>query len=125
MRIYYTCPHCKKEITINSWASDRFILARKLGEIFPQNCKTCGSRVVIHVNDVKADENKLKNIMIFVFAIIESVLLFFWHWDYIFGISKYGAAIAIGMIFIPHYTYKQLDFNSRGNVDYFNKKLYR
>ena len=55
-----------------------FVLAKKLGEVIPVNCQKCGSNNDIHVNDVKAEENKLVSLFAeFIFLAGTLAFLFF------------------------------------------------
>jgi hypothetical protein len=124
MRLFSICPQCNKEFTINTRASDRFILARKLGEEFPINCTECGSRLGVHVNEVKAEENKIMSLLAGIIFLAGTIILFIWLWEYLFRTSAYGVLSFIGVLMIPYFVYGGINRSQRERVKYFNSKWY-
>lgn len=56
---YYTCKACNENSKIKSMASDRVELERDMGETFRATCTHCHDSRTVHVNDVKAEPNKI------------------------------------------------------------------
>ena len=125
MRLYCFCPKCKKEITINTRASDRFVLARKSGENFPLNCSHCGFRITIHVNDVKAEEWKYLRLLAGIIFIMISLLLLFFVKDIY---NKVSILKAIGIMLFPFFVgsffFSAIVKSNRKSIQYFNSKWF-
>jgi len=56
---YYTCPKCHENTKVKYLATDRVDMERDLGETFVAEFAHCYERKTIHVDDVKAEPNKL------------------------------------------------------------------
>ena len=88
MNLYTNCKSCKKEIKIKSSASTRPELQMEKGDEFNVNCQSCGKMEKKHVNDIKAEPNK----MILLFGVIIGILATIFLWVF------YGAIGTVSII---------------------------
>ncbi|MBU3010308.1 hypothetical protein KO506_02735 [Polaribacter vadi] len=106
MKLYTNCKSCKKEITIKSNASTRPDLQMEKGDEFNVNCFNCGKKEKKHVNDIKAEPNKLVLLIGLLLGIFAT--LFLW--------TIYGAigtvSIIIPLIFLQQQMSSTKGFNS-------------
>jgi hypothetical protein len=56
---YFTCKNCHENTKVKSMATDRVEMERDLGETLLIECSHCHDRKTIHVNDVRAEPNKV------------------------------------------------------------------
>ena len=64
-------------------ASTRSDLEKEKGENFEVNCQNCGSRYLVHVNDVRAKENKYTTLFGIALGTLAAVLL--WRFAGVFS----------------------------------------
>lgn len=106
MKLYTNCKSCKTEITIKSNASTRPDLQMEKGDEFNVNCLNCGKLEKKHVNDIKAQPNKLILLIGLLLGIFAT--LFLW--------IIYGAigvlSIIIPLIFLQQQMSATKGFNS-------------
>lgn len=110
MRLFSNCSGCKAPVTIRSMAVTRSDLERDKGEKFEVNCQKCGTRYMVHVNDVRARENKIIMIAGVCMAVIIGIVL----WEFL-------GAISTMVIIIPGLIWQQ----QRNAVQAFNNYLIR
>ena len=79
MQLYTRCSSCQNNIIIKSSASDRIALARKNGEEFQVNCE-CGNRYNIHVDDVKAKQDKT-TLILFLISLVIGIIATIMIWN--------------------------------------------
>jgi hypothetical protein len=91
MKLYTICQSCKEEVKIRSMASTRPDLEMEKGETFEINCKKCGLRHNVHVNDVKAKENNTTIIGGIGLSVIVTAIL----WNFFGAISTISGIIPI------------------------------
>lgn len=85
---YYYCPSCQERNAFSSMASDRVELEREKGERIPVECEHCHSRTKLHVNQVRAEPNKIITGASAVAGVVGAVAL--WQVGFI-------AAITVGL----------------------------
>ncbi len=56
---YFTCKVCHENTRFATMASDRVELERERGELIVVSCKHCHRKQSIHINEVKAEPNKV------------------------------------------------------------------
>ena len=78
MNLYTFCKSCKKEIQINSNAATRPDLQMEKGDEFLVTCQNCGKKEKKHVNDIKAEPNKI--ILFSGFLLGISITVFLWFY---------------------------------------------
>ena len=110
MNLYTNCKSCKKDIKIKSSASTRPELQMEKGDEFNVNCQNCGKMEKKHVNDIKAEPNK----MILLFGIGVGILATIFLWTF------YGAIGTVSII-IPVLFWQQQMNSTKG----FNSYLIR
>jgi DNA-directed RNA polymerase subunit RPC12/RpoP len=91
MLLYTACQSCKEEVPIRSSASTRPDLEMDKGETFEINCQKCGSRHNVHVDDVRAKQNKAIIIAGVGIGLLTTVFL----WDFFGAISTISLTIPI------------------------------
>lgn len=125
MNLYTHCKNCKFEIDFSISARDRFVLARKLGEQIDLNCNSCGTWKQYHVNEIKAEENKIISLMALLILFGGTIGIFIYLWRYIFNSSGVLAVAGLlGVLTIPFLVYQAINSSQSNKVDYFNSKKY-
>lgn len=56
---YFTCPSCHENTPFKTMATDRVELEKEKGEFIPAQCGHCYQQLRVHVNDIKAEPNKV------------------------------------------------------------------
>ena len=121
MKLYTNCHNCKKEIRFSIWTSDRVELSNSKGDKINLTCKHCGQKGLYHVNEIKATESKIGQIIALVIFIVGTPLTLLFVGDYIFQFnSVYGAAALGGLIGVPLIVYSIIDKDQRKRVRQFN-----
>ena len=110
MKLYTNCKSCKEDIKIKSSASTRPDLQMEKGNEFNVNCQSCGKMEKKHVNDIKAEPNK----MVLLIGVGIGILATIFLWDF------YGAIGTVSII-IPVLFWQQQMNATRG----FNSYLIR
>ncbi|MFI2743322.1 hypothetical protein ACG2LH_11315 [Zhouia sp. PK063] len=77
MQLYTNCTSCKQSFKIASNAATRAELQMEKGDEFEVSCKHCGTRLHKHVNDIKAEPNKLLILIGFGLGILVTIVLLF------------------------------------------------
>ena len=107
MNLFTNCKSCKKDIKIKSSASTRPELQMEKGDEFNVNCQNCGKMEKKHVNDIKAEPNKI----ILLFGIGVGILATIFLWNF------YGAIGTVSII-IPVLFWQQQMSSTRGFNSY-------
>jgi len=79
MSLYSICKSCKESIKVKSGATTRPDLQMEKGSEFNVNCQKCGKIDKIHVNDVKAESNKMIILIGLIFGIIATIILLYFY----------------------------------------------
>ncbi|WP_053978061.1 hypothetical protein [Mangrovimonas xylaniphaga] len=79
IKLYTHCKSCRNEITIKSNAATRPDLQMEKGDEFVINCMHCGKMDKKHVNDVKAEPNKVILISGIILALLVAICLFIFY----------------------------------------------
>lgn len=56
---YFTCPSCHENTRFKTMATDRVELEKEAGEFISLQCDECYRQLRVHVNDIKAEPNKI------------------------------------------------------------------
>lgn len=125
MKLYARCKKCKSDIYLKTVASDRFKLAKKVGEKVRLQCESCGNEQMTSVNDIKAEENKMINLIGVLIFLIGTVVILILIWPYLNRSSSvYVISGLISPIIIPFMVYQGLHKSQYHRVHYFNIKIY-
>lgn len=73
---FFTCPSCKENARLRTFAPDRVELERERGLTFPVSCPHCHQEVVVHVDQVKARANHLVTYVVTAFCALVWFLIF-------------------------------------------------
>ncbi|WP_339924088.1 hypothetical protein [uncultured Cyclobacterium sp.] len=125
MKIYTKCAKCRSEIVLKTNASDRFVLAKKIGETIDLSCKSCGTNKKYHVKEMKAEESKIVGFISLLIFLGGTSGIFFYLWPYFFRTSYiYAISALIGVLTVPFLIYQAINFGQSNKVKYFNAKQY-
>ncbi len=106
MKLITRCSSCKKDMIIKSNASTRPDLQMEKGDEFNVNCQNCGKFEKKHINDIKAEPNKLLILIGVGIGIIATIVLW----------NMFGIIGTVGAIIPILFWYQQMDvtkgFNS-------------
>lgn len=122
MKLITPCPNCKKDIKIPSfWIGDRIELAKSKGAEFEVMCNSCNCPAKIHVDDVRAENDKTVPI-IGVLTFLSALFLTYWLWQY--GFIAY-ATIALPIIASASARQNQHTKIKQFNLMYYDSKRLR
>ncbi len=125
MKLYTRCSKCRKEINFSVWVSDRFGLAAKMGEKIELKCIQCNTIDKYHVNDIKAEKNKIVALSALLILLLGTTGIVIFIWDYIFRIADmYAISAFIGVIGIPMFFYQAITSDQEKKVWLFNSYYY-
>ena len=91
MKLYARCKSCKNELKIKSNAQTRPDLQMEKGEELKLNCLNCGKVDKVHINDIRAEQNKRIILIGLIFGIIATIVL----WYYFGAIGTVSAIIPV------------------------------
>lgn len=106
MKLYTNCKSCQKSFKIQSSASNRPDLEDEKGERFKVTCEHCGTAQEKHVNDIRAKQNVIINVIGVLLGVIVTVGLW----------NTFGAISTVSGL-IPVLIYKMQD----NAINQFNK----
>jgi hypothetical protein len=79
MNLLTRCKSCKKDIKVKSSAATRADLQMEKGDEFQVNCQKCGKVEIKHINDIKAEPNKIILLAGFVIGVLVTIVLFIYY----------------------------------------------
>lgn len=91
MKLYTNCSSCREEIRIKSLSQTRHELQMEKSREFDINCPNCGVIEKKHINDVKAQNNKMTIILGILIGIVVTIGL----WVYFGAIGTISFIIPI------------------------------
>ncbi len=91
MKLFSICTSCKNSLNIKSNAVSRHDLIRDKGEFFVIQCNHCLKNQKIHVNQVRARENKI----IIIGGILIGLLITIVLWNFLGAIGTISIAVPI------------------------------
>lgn len=83
MILYTRCNHCRKDITIFSWTSNKNNLRRRKGKQIKLVCKRCGHRDEYYISKVKAMESRKTLLILFLIFLVGVPYLLYLYWSYL------------------------------------------
>ena len=96
------CKSCRTPIKFKARVSDRFDLAKKRGDKIELRCTSCGASKAYHVNDIKAQENKVFGILGLIIFLGGTTIIVMYFWPYVFQTSYiYAISAIIGIASVP------------------------
>ena len=121
MRLYTKCKNCKKHFNFKGSATDRFGLAKKMGDKFSLVCPKCQTKKNYNPNDVKAEEDPKINLIALLILIIGSISVCVYIWEWIWSMANvYAISSMAGLIAIPSMFYFAIKSEHQQRVRYFN-----
>ena len=91
MKLYTSCPSCKKEIPVKHRATDRGQLQMNVGDEIRVNCMSCGTIARKHINEVRAQPNNTLILIGLGLGLIATAIL----WTIFGGIGTVSMAIPL------------------------------
>lgn len=121
MKLIVKCPACRHENIAPHQVNYRIDYAKRYGENFPLSCKSCNETTEFHVDDIKAIDYSLVEIIknrIFVFAIT-------WVVTFVLGFFLVGilGGIVLSLIFTIISMFLVKRNNSKQNLIFNKYKL--
>ncbi|WP_020533517.1 hypothetical protein [Flexithrix dorotheae] len=125
LQLYTKCKKCRKEINFFSFASDRFKLAKDQGDAIELICENCHSKENYHVNDIKAEGNKIVNLLALFISIFGTIGIWLFIWDFLFKLTNvFAIGNLIAITIFPSSFYSIFQYSQRERIRYFNIKYY-
>ncbi|QCX39560.1 hypothetical protein FF125_14335 [Aureibaculum algae] len=116
MKLVIKCKDCREENKVPNYARDRVNYAKKFGDKFELNCKKCNKTNEYHVDDIRAENYRLgeiitNRIIVLVIVSVISIILMIAFWGSPISWSFILLPIATLFFFKNNDSKKQLNFN--------------
>lgn len=120
MLLQTRCHECKASIRWRIFTTDRVELSKTHGEHIEMRCKECGATDNYHVDELKAQNNKLLQLIALLIMIAGTALIVFFLRDYLFHPdgSLYLFAVIIA---IPSFMFQIITKSEQKKLNRFNR----
>ena len=122
MKIYGKCKKCKQEIGFKSYSPTRVEFAMNEGEKKILDCKSCGAKSEIHVDQLYAKESKLAKIISGLIFLVGTPLIILLTFPVLSrSRNHYVILIVGGLLLLPVIAYSIIKRQEQTRVSAFNR----
>lgn len=121
MKVFAKCEYCKSDVSKWIWADNKVDLKKIHGETINIQCPKCLKTNNIQIDDLKARESRIAQIISILVFLAGTPLLLLFVWDYLFETNNiYSIVILVMPIIVPSIIYIVVNKNEQTRTRLFN-----
>jgi len=121
VKLYGKCEHCKEEFSFRSYSQTRVDFAMNEGKIKRYKCLNCNNLNEIHVNELKAKESKIAQIIAAIILLLGTPILMISLTNYVNTLLNLYYILIGGFLLLPVVVYGIILKQERNRVNHFNR----